>query len=174
MSSTGQWSKSYLFHAMLLHHRGEVDDCWRSLQSFFIILIGSAKALNELDDEELPERALVADAVFSMMRLAALLWKPTNASAFKGFIASARSFGLGMGMLSLDVLLSQTVLHHCMLSDRCGCDMAQQAHPCSREVEEAPSNLASGVLSRLPSAHAHSVRHQRLPRREERKSYRHE
>lgn len=116
-----------------MYRLGNIDESWRALQSFFIILLTSAKQHDELDAEEAFDRAAIFRCAYHLLRYGGKMWLPSRSSEFKGFLASCRAYALGVNTIVLDVLEQQVLGHH--------------GHLSPTDIAHIPSQLANQFLS---------------------------
>lgn len=130
---SSEWALEYLLKTYSMYRLGNIDESWRALQSFFIILLTSAKHHDELDAEEAFDRAAIFRCAYHLLRYGGKMWLPSRSSEFKGFLASCRAYALGVNTIVLDVL-EQQVLGH-------------RAHLSPTDMASIPSHLAGQFLA---------------------------
>ena len=130
---SSEWALEYLVKTYSMYRLGNIDESWRALQSFFIILLTSAKQHDELDAEEAFDRAAIFRCAYHLLRYGGKMWLPSRSSEFKGFLASCRAYALGVNTIVLDVLEQQVLGHH--------------GHLSPTDIAHIPSQLANQFLS---------------------------
>jgi hypothetical protein len=130
---SSEWALEYLVKTYSMYRLGNIDESWRALQSFFIILLTSAKQHDELDAEEAFDRAAIFRCAYHLLRYGGKMWLPSRSSEFKGFLASCRAYALGVNTIVLDILEQQVLGHH--------------AHLSPTDIASIPSQLAGQFLS---------------------------